>query len=111
MSPLAVGRSFGGLSAPPVICPYRAEQATGLAGGYDYLPHESFPVRAVLCGSGIELSKDSCFGIKFSDVGNLAFESLVRCRDPAIGINHNKTFLISIKSNFSFFRYLYYVVF
>ena len=37
MSPLAVGRSFGGLSAPPVTCPYRAEQATGLAGGYDYL--------------------------------------------------------------------------
>lgn len=36
MSPLAVGRSFGGLSAPPVTCPYRAEQATGLAGGYDY---------------------------------------------------------------------------
>ena len=33
---LAVGRSFGGLSAPPVICPYRAEQATGLAGGHDY---------------------------------------------------------------------------
>ena len=26
---------FGGLSAPPVTCPYRAEQATGLAGGYD----------------------------------------------------------------------------
>ena len=36
LSPLAVGRSFGGLSALPVICPYRAEQATGLAGGYDY---------------------------------------------------------------------------
>jgi len=29
-------KNFGGLSAPPVICPYRAEQATGLAGGYDY---------------------------------------------------------------------------
>ena len=27
---------FSGLSAPPVTCPYRAEQATGLAGGYDY---------------------------------------------------------------------------
>jgi len=26
---------FGGLSAQPVICPYRAEQTTGLAGGYD----------------------------------------------------------------------------
>ena len=26
---------FSGLSAPPVPCPYRAEQATGLAGGYD----------------------------------------------------------------------------
>ena len=26
---------FSGLSAPPVTCPYRAEQATGLAGGYD----------------------------------------------------------------------------
>ena len=26
---------FCGLSAPPVTCPYRAEQATGLAGGYD----------------------------------------------------------------------------
>ena len=36
MSPLAVGRSFGGLSAPPVTCPYRAEQATGLAGGHDF---------------------------------------------------------------------------
>ena len=35
MRPLAVGRSFSGLSAPPVACPYRAEQATGLAGGYD----------------------------------------------------------------------------
>ena len=27
---------FRGLSALPVPCPYRAEQATGLAGGYDY---------------------------------------------------------------------------
>ena len=27
---------FGGLSALPVTCPYRAEQATGFAGGYDY---------------------------------------------------------------------------
>jgi len=35
LSPLAVGRFFRGLSALPVICPYRAEQATGLAGGLD----------------------------------------------------------------------------
>ena len=28
-------RFFGGLSALPVTCPYRAEQATGLAGGHD----------------------------------------------------------------------------
>ena len=27
---------FRGLSALPAPCPYRAEQATGLAGGYDY---------------------------------------------------------------------------
>ena len=27
---------FSGLSATPVTCPYRDEQATGLAGGYDY---------------------------------------------------------------------------
>ena len=27
---------FSGLSAPPVTCPYRAEQATGLASGYDW---------------------------------------------------------------------------
>ena len=33
--PLAVGRWFGGLSAPPVWCPFRAEQASGLAGGLD----------------------------------------------------------------------------
>jgi hypothetical protein len=26
---------FGGLSAQPVTGPYRAEQTTGLAGGYD----------------------------------------------------------------------------
>ena len=71
----------------------------------------SSPVRSVLSGSGVELSKDDCFWIKFSDVGDLPFESLVRCGYTAIGINHNKTFLISIKSNFSFFRYLYYVVF
>ena len=31
---------FGGLSALPVICPYRAEQATGLAGGYDFFPNK-----------------------------------------------------------------------
>ena len=29
-------RLFRGLSALPAPCPYRAEQATGLAGGYDY---------------------------------------------------------------------------
>ena len=28
-------RLFRGLSALPAPCPYRAEQATGLAGGYD----------------------------------------------------------------------------
>ena len=33
----AIHRSFGGLSALPVTCPYRAEQATDLAGGYDFL--------------------------------------------------------------------------
>ena len=27
---------FSGLSAPPVTCPYRTEQATGTAGGYDF---------------------------------------------------------------------------
>ena len=46
LRPLAVGRSFGGLSTLPVICPYRAEQATGLAGGYDCLFHSA--VRALL---------------------------------------------------------------
>ncbi|HEX9062374.1 MAG TPA: hypothetical protein VF941_19555, partial [Clostridia bacterium] len=35
LEPNAVGRSFGGLSALPVTCPYRAEQATSLAGGHD----------------------------------------------------------------------------
>ena len=33
----AAGRRFRGLSAQPVTCPYRAEQATGFAGGYDYV--------------------------------------------------------------------------
>ena len=33
---LANVECFSGLSAPPVTCPYRAEQATGLAGGHDY---------------------------------------------------------------------------
>ncbi len=28
---------FRGLLALPVSCPYRAEQTTGLAGGYDFL--------------------------------------------------------------------------
>ncbi|HEX9063422.1 MAG TPA: hypothetical protein VF941_24890, partial [Clostridia bacterium] len=37
LEPNAVGRSFGGLSALPVTCPYRAEQATSLAGGHDYV--------------------------------------------------------------------------
>ena len=30
-------RIFQWASATPVTCPYRAEQATGLAGGYDFL--------------------------------------------------------------------------
>ena len=33
---------FSGLSAPPVTCPYRAEQATGLAGGYDCIQKAQF---------------------------------------------------------------------
>ena len=28
---------FGWLSAPPVTYPYRAKQASGLAGGHDYI--------------------------------------------------------------------------
>ena len=45
---------FSGLSAPPVTCPYRAEQATGLAGGYDSLVLAGLCSRLGVC-NGIQL--------------------------------------------------------
>lgn len=48
---------FSGLSAPPVTCPYRAEQATGLAGGYDcnYIKSNSGIITIALCSDRLTL--------------------------------------------------------
>ena len=72
MSPLAVGRSFGGLSAPPVTCPYRAEQATGLAGGYDFELNTFIVVEVYVCT--YEEAR-LLIGADFRAVNTLSFEN------------------------------------
>jgi hypothetical protein len=61
------------------------------------LAYEFIPVRAVLLGSGVELSEDNSLGIKLCDVGDLTFKSLMWGGDSAIGINHNFLFLSALK--------------
>ena len=76
-----------------------------------YLRDKLFPLRSVLSSTGEELSNDSGIGVDSGDVGNLSGNLLVLGTDAAISVDHNITFLFSIKTNFSFFWCFYYAVF
>ncbi len=62
MRPLAVGRLFRGLSALPVLCPYGAVQATGLAGGYDFMAGTNFSER--FSDKNLFIAACVCYNIK-----------------------------------------------